>query len=240
MTSTPLLSPKVFRARRSGFTLPELLTVIAIIGVLAGILIPIVGRVRDTANSSQCMSNLRQIGVALKLYTTDHQNTLPPTYTWTATASLAKGEWTKQLGAYLPARGTSKVNEVFVCPAADYHGVTGNELSNTYGAAGAFMGIAPAGSYVTETVARKLTTIDNLPNAPWIFDMHANGNNPYPYNSAQWTVVQSDVTGAESVRLGFRHGAEGKLNMLFGDGHVQGLTRADILAAFTFKKWDAR
>jgi prepilin-type N-terminal cleavage/methylation domain-containing protein/prepilin-type processing-associated H-X9-DG protein len=53
--------------RTLGFTLIELLTVIAIIGILASILIPVVGSVRDSARSAQSSSNLRQIGTALLL-----------------------------------------------------------------------------------------------------------------------------------------------------------------------------
>ena len=54
-------------AERNGFTLIELLTVIAIIGILAGILIPVVGKVRDSARQSQNISNLREIGTSLLL-----------------------------------------------------------------------------------------------------------------------------------------------------------------------------
>ena len=59
------------------FTLIELLTVIAIIGVLAAILIPVVGAMRKSAQSSRCVSNLRQIGVAIQLYANDNRGTLP-------------------------------------------------------------------------------------------------------------------------------------------------------------------
>jgi prepilin-type processing-associated H-X9-DG protein/prepilin-type N-terminal cleavage/methylation domain-containing protein len=49
------------RRHSRAFTLTELLTVIAIIGVLAAIVIPVVGKIRDSARSAQCSSNLRQI-----------------------------------------------------------------------------------------------------------------------------------------------------------------------------------
>jgi prepilin-type N-terminal cleavage/methylation domain-containing protein/prepilin-type processing-associated H-X9-DG protein len=64
-------------AIRTAFTLIELLVVIAIIGVLAGMLLPVMSKAKEAGRGTVCLSNLRQLGLGLQLYVQDHNNRLP-------------------------------------------------------------------------------------------------------------------------------------------------------------------
>ena len=65
-------------SRFSAFTLVELLVVIAIIGILAGLLVPALGRARERAQVARAHGELRGIGLALDMYSADHDSKLPP------------------------------------------------------------------------------------------------------------------------------------------------------------------
>ncbi|HEY4416672.1 MAG TPA: prepilin-type N-terminal cleavage/methylation domain-containing protein [Verrucomicrobiae bacterium] len=59
------------------FTLVELLVVIAIIAILAALLLPAIGRSKESARATVCLGNLHQVGLALQLYVQDNNNKLP-------------------------------------------------------------------------------------------------------------------------------------------------------------------
>ncbi|HYO10429.1 MAG TPA: prepilin-type N-terminal cleavage/methylation domain-containing protein [Tepidisphaeraceae bacterium] len=59
--------PATLSRRRGGFTLVELLVVIGIIVVLVGVLLPVLGKARESSSRAACMSNLRQVGLAFMM-----------------------------------------------------------------------------------------------------------------------------------------------------------------------------
>jgi prepilin-type N-terminal cleavage/methylation domain-containing protein/prepilin-type processing-associated H-X9-DG protein len=114
--------------RNSGFTLIELLVVIVIIAILAAILLPVLASARESARSSSCLSNMRQIGVAMELYKKDNDQSLPSAYYYKNGATSGGGyvHYSGLLLPYLQENG-----KVFVCPSDEAGGVAPSNFSST-------------------------------------------------------------------------------------------------------------
>ena len=108
---------------KPGFTLIELLVVIAIIGLLAALLMPAFSRAKTKARNIVCISQLRQLGLAVRLYAGDHNDMLPiaePIPTIQANTNIFRPRICDVLGPYVgKAAGATNSPLVFRCPADD-------------------------------------------------------------------------------------------------------------------------
>ena len=139
------------RTRETGYTLVELLTVVTIIGLLAAILLPVVTKVRENARQTTCLSNMRQIGLALTMYCQDHDETYPrQDYCYGDGTKPLPGAPASAVGCNGPGPYGSRVNhykwwfwvypyvkntDVFRCPSRDIlesAWVSNAQINNAY------------------------------------------------------------------------------------------------------------
>ena len=237
-------------AARHGFTLIELLVVIAIIAILAAMLLPALSRAKENANQASCISNLKQMGIALALYVDENDGYFPIAKSVTATGDDLN--WTKTLGSYLPRQGqsdTSKANKVFVCPSTRYGNLTKDALSRTYAATGTLMGLTSSSTDAdlprkatpmltpTETlVVAEGKSIDERIPSPWC------------QSNIKWKLstglgAEKDLGEADPkqrVYLDFRHGSAGGMNLLHGDYGARSVKYNLAKQTWTKTLWENR
>ncbi len=193
-------SPRRLRRVLAGFTLVELLAVIAIIGVLAAIVIPVVGHVRKGARTAQCSSNLRQIGQAMLLYAGDHagrvpyQNPAEPSVPNALLSTNLTENWIRHIAPLLSINNRMQVDQVLNCPNSVPEAAPG----------------APY-TYVMNRKAAGVPLNAFLKPAQFVLVRHTLRTN------AANTVVEDIIEGPGGLSYSDKGG---RFNYLFLDGHV--------------------
>ena len=216
------------------FTLVELLVVISIIGLLAGLAVPAISGGLKSSKAGACLSNLHQIGVATMAYAADNSFKLPD-------ADGDGGIWPVKLATFI-STGTKSKKSIFVCPGCEKPVQEGSDttVAVTYGM---HNGLMPKGG-----TASNITSVVRSPEVILAGDVCQDpGNKGWsPYCIEQPAIISSqsggrggstdlnspisygtDADSGNSPWLRYRHG--GKVNVVMVDGHAEAIKKGSVL-----------
>ena len=192
-------------AGKQGFTLIELLVVIAIIAILAAILFPVFARAREKARQTSCLNNVKQMGLAAVMYSSDYDDALVPArirYGDTCTYWCPHPARTGLLEPYINNR------QIFLCPSTDtasWGGVTDYGINYRLNV-DTWYGGTPIKLSEIEYPAETLTIVDS----DWT-------RSTVDYHTSNCWYVSDGFWASAFVPARHNHGA----NIAFCDGHAK-------------------
>ena len=227
--------PPDYRGRglgRGAFSLVELLIVIGLLGVLIALMIPALGKARESARRAMCASNLRQLHMASLAYATDNRGYFPPAHYDFVMKNLHRWHGTRATVsqpfdfAGSPLKKYLQVVGIRQCPSFEAPRDGFEQSAGGYGYNDRFIGSSIDEAVGPISIAKKEANFGNVPakismiSHPGQTIMFADSAMANP-NLIEYSFVEAPVTGKgfpTSPSIHFRH--SGMANVIWVDGHV--------------------
>lgn len=225
MVTTPQQPPRK-HAAATGFTLLELLVVVVIVAALSALGVAATRNLREGSQMTTCASNLRNIGVAMQLFSTDNDGRYPDT----THTTQAGGAWIYQLEAYLGDFDGSRI-----CPADPQAKLRLENKASSYILNSlVFMPETDAFGEPTGPARNKPSLLPDPSRTILVFTasdragLHPGDDHTHSDQWRGWPAVLRDIAPDRHKHRSSKDSTKGRANYLYADGRVESISAHDI------------